>query len=368
MSATKTRRQIANLAARLMYSRQESEYFNAKRKAARMLGLRRPKPSDLPSNAEIRVEVGTLTRIFEVADDGNLRAMRMHALWWMRKLRGFHPKLLGSVLTGNIRSGSDIDLHLFTNHPLAVQTRVEELGFQSQLQRKRIKKEGEMRVFNHVHIQAEFPVELTIYGLKDLGFRFRSSIDGKPIPRMSAEQFERFVAIEHDETSDSIDRQLAEMQAACDRFVLFQALLLPLESVVGSPEFHPEGDTLFHSLQVFDWARRMHAYDEEFLLAALLHDVGKAIDPDDHVGAGVNALGGFVTDRTRWLIEHHMLAHRYRDHTLGVRAKRRLRDHPWFDDLMDLQHCDRNGRQPGAAAPSLEEAIDYIESLSERFD
>ena len=60
-------------------------------------------------------------------------------------------------------------------------------------------------------------------------------------------------------------------------------LLQPLEGVKQSPKHHPEGDALYHSLQVFELARDERPYDEEFLLAALLHDVGKAIDPADHV-------------------------------------------------------------------------------------
>ena len=55
MEDARIRRQIALLAARLMYDRQESEYFTAKRKAARQLGVEyRHRPKDLPSNREIR--------------------------------------------------------------------------------------------------------------------------------------------------------------------------------------------------------------------------------------------------------------------------------------------------------------------------
>ena len=54
MDKSKLRRQIAWEAARLMYQRQESEYYRAKLKAARRMCRGWVKPADLPSNAEIR--------------------------------------------------------------------------------------------------------------------------------------------------------------------------------------------------------------------------------------------------------------------------------------------------------------------------
>ena len=54
MSNEKLRRQLAWEAARLMYTREESEYLRAKLKAARRIVSGEPKPSDLPSNREIR--------------------------------------------------------------------------------------------------------------------------------------------------------------------------------------------------------------------------------------------------------------------------------------------------------------------------
>ena len=81
--------------------------------------------------------------------------------------------------------------------------------------------------------------------------------------------------------------------------------LEPLEAIKQNPKHHPEGDALYHSLQVFELAREARPYDEEFLLAALLHDVGKAIDPQDHAAAAAFALRGTLTERTAWLIAHH---------------------------------------------------------------
>ncbi len=77
-----------------------------------------------------------------------------------------------------------------------------------------------------------------------------------------------------------------------DPYPLFRLLLLPLEKVRQSPTHHPEGDVLYHSLQVFELARAQRPYDVEFMLAALLHDVGKGIDPHDHVAAGLSVLEG----------------------------------------------------------------------------
>jgi predicted HD phosphohydrolase len=140
-------------------------------------------------------------------------------------------------------------------------------------------------------------------------------------------------------------------------------LLLPLEDVKQSAAWHPEGDALYHSLQVFELARYERGYDEEFLLAALLHDVGKGIDPSDHVGAGLAALEGNITQRTSFLIEHHMEAHAYREGTLGHRARERLAASEDFEDLMLLSDLDRAGRKRGVQVCSVGEALGYVRSL-----
>ncbi|MCH2597146.1 MAG: HD domain-containing protein, partial [Pirellulales bacterium] len=119
--------------------------------------------------------------------------------------------------------------------------------------------------------------------------------------------------------------------------------------------------------QVFDHARDELPYDEEFLIAALLHDVGKGIDSYDHVQAGLEALEDTLTTRTAWLIEHHMLAHAIADQTLGRRAQRRLGESEYYEDLILLGECDRAGRQPGGEVPELEEALDYLRSIGKIF-
>lgn len=150
-----------------------------------------------------------------------------------------------------------------------------------------------------------------------------------------------------------------------DRFQVYEALLLPLENLRQNLKHHPEGDALYHSLQVFDHARDELPYDEDFLLAALLHDVGKGIGRHNHVAAGLEALKATISERTVWLIEHHMLAHNIADRTIGSRAHRRLRESQYYTDLLLLGECDRAGRKAGVEAPELEEALDYLRDLEQ---
>jgi predicted HD phosphohydrolase len=366
MNRSKLRRQITWEAARLMYSRQESEYYRAKMKAARKIGQRWVRPADLPSNAEIRDEIQSLARLYEgETRTDNLLAMRLAALALMRRLAPFRPRLIGSVMTGHVRQGSDIDLHLFSDTAEAITHLLDQDGLTYTVERKRVRKHGEERIFTHIHVIDRFPFELTVYAADQAHYVFKSSITGKAIERASTAELEQFLEREYPELD--VATAISDSAAQIDRFQLFESLLLPLENVKGPLKYHPEGDALYHSLQVFDLARDEAAYDEEFLTAALLHDVGKAIEAGDHVAAGLDALDGFITERTAWLIEHHMLAHVLTDGTLGARARRRLEESEYFDDLVLLGQCDRAGRRPGAQAPEIDEALDYLRELSTMF-
>src|SRR5437879_12262470 len=107
MRNAKLRQAIALEAARLMYERVETEYFTAKRKAARRLCRGGVKPEDLPSNAEIREQIQLFARLHEgERRTQNLKDMRLEALRLMHLLRPFRPRLIGSVMTGHVRKGS----------------------------------------------------------------------------------------------------------------------------------------------------------------------------------------------------------------------------------------------------------------------
>ena len=55
-----------------------------------------------------------------------------------------------------------------------------------------------------------------------------------------------------------------------------------------------------------------------------------------------------VSQRTAWLIAHHMEAHEYRAGMLGARSKRRPSEHEDLEDLLLLSELDQAGRVRGA--------------------
>lgn len=364
MTISKLRMQIAYEAARLMYEREESEYFRAKLKAARRVCRGDVKPSDLPTNREVRDQVQTLARLFEGEARGrNLWDMRLEALRMMRLLKHFRPRLIGSVLTGHVRAGSDIDLHVFCNSVEAVAAALDAEGMRYDVERKKVRKAGVEQTYRHIHVDDVFPFELTVYDENLAHYVFKSSITGKAIERASITELEALIAERRPDLD--VEAELATTADTPGRFFIYESLLMPLERVKGSPKHHPEGDALYHSLQVFQLVYQERPYDEELLLAALLHDVGKAIDPKDHVAAGLEALADSITRRTTWLIAHHMEAHELADRTLGVRARKRLEAHEDFEDLMLLQKCDRLGRRKGIRTPDVQDALRLVRELSE---
>jgi predicted HD phosphohydrolase len=332
-------------------------------KAARFICRGWVKPANLPSNAEIRDEIQAMTRLHEGETSAQkLLDMRIEALRIMRILERFRPRLIGSVLTGHVRAGSDIDIHVFTDSVQALSLVLDDESVTYDTERKKVRKHHVETLYTHVHIRDRFPIELTVYPANKAHYVFKSSITGKPIERASIPELTQLLAHQYPELD--LAAEIQDRSEQVDRFQVYQALLLPLENVKQHRKYHPEGDALYHSLQVFDLARDELPYDEEFQLAALLHDVGKAIDPRDHVEAGLQALNGYVTDRTAWFIQHHMEAHGILDGTIGARSHRRLRESEDYDELVLLCECDVAGRTPGVQVPDLDEALDEIRELA----
>ncbi len=197
---------ITQLAAQIMYGEQVKQYFTAKRLAAkRLLGREasktvRYRPRDLPSNGEIKEAL--LELVDEIEGDSRTRrlfTMRVIALETMAALIPFSPRLIGSVATGHVREGSDVDIHVFAGDAEDVIAHVRGLGWAHEVTRVSIMKGGKPMEFTHVHVVDLFPVELTVYAPREIRIRPRSSTDGKPIVRLSERAVRAMCAREHPE-------------------------------------------------------------------------------------------------------------------------------------------------------------------------
>ena len=128
-------------------------------------------------------------------------------------------------------------------------------------------------------------------------------------------------------------------------------LLTSLDGVPQDPRHHPEGDALFHALQVFEHALRADA-EPELLAAALLHDIGKAVQTRDHARIGAQDLEGLMPSRVVWLVRHHMDLHHDPRRTRAL-----LLGTPQLKALEQLRAWDVAGRDPHAWVMSPEEAV-----------
>ncbi|MBS2035640.1 HD domain-containing protein [bacterium] len=169
------RHRVAVEAARLLYTREYREYFQAKRVAAKRQGT-----IHLPSNREIHEQLLHIARRLE-GDEHRLRveSMRRAAVKVMERLEAWLPRIIGSVWTGHIRQGSDIDINCYCDEVEAVLAALSDWGPELVIVRA---KEQE---FQHVHLLdvEGYACEITIYDWAQRYEHPRCSIRGGPMPR-----------------------------------------------------------------------------------------------------------------------------------------------------------------------------------------
>ena len=145
----------------------------------------------------------------------------------------------------------------------------------------------------------------------------------------------------------------------------YRQLLAPLAHVRMPRESHPEGDALYHSLQTYVAVADALPYDIEAMTAALLHEVGRAVDRYDPAAASRELLDGLITDRIGWFLSELPEERRRLDGELGIRAARRLRDHEDGEALTTLALCDRAAVVCGAPVPELTDALADLAALDD---
>jgi predicted HD phosphohydrolase len=96
-----------------------------------------------------------------------------------------------------------------------------------------------------------------------------------------------------------------------------------------------------HSLQSATRALR-DGRDEEYVVGALLHDIGDELAPYTHGEMVAAILKPYVRPEVCWIVKHHGLfqMYYYAHHSGGDRnARDRYRDHQWFDACAEF--CER---------------------------
>jgi predicted HD phosphohydrolase len=92
-------------------------------------------------------------------------------------------------------------------------------------------------------------------------------------------------------------------------------------------------DRLEHSLQTATRAER-DGRDEEYILCALLHDIGDTLTLFNHPAIGAAILKPYVSPANHWMVEHHGIFQGYYFwHYIGLNqhAREAFRDSPFFE-------------------------------------
>ena len=99
-------------------------------------------------------------------------------------------------------------------------------------------------------------------------------------------------------------------------------------------------DRLEHSLQTATRAHR-DGRDEEYVVCALLHDIGDVLGPRNHADIGAAIVKPFVSEANHWMVEQHAIFQGYYFfHHLGLDREMReqFRGHPHFEYTAQFCH------------------------------
>lgn len=182
---------LAQEAARLICDHGISDYRAAKQKAADKLGLRNF--GALPNNREIEAALAERNRIFSASRHENLLTqLRSIAVTVMHDLHVFKPRLVGSVLSGNVTEHSAVNLHLFSAPTERVGTQLTANGIRHDLisQRLRLQRDMVEQFPGYRFCTDDVTVEITVFPEKRDRHAPLSPLDGKPMKRAKLSEVE----------------------------------------------------------------------------------------------------------------------------------------------------------------------------------
>jgi predicted nucleotidyltransferase len=143
------KKRVAREAALLLYTSQEKEYKQAKKRATENLGAR-----ILPSTLDVARELDAIAEEREGASrNKRLNQMRREALKIMQKLKNYNPRLVGSLWRGTINRNSDIDIAAFAFTPNAVLAQLQKDSFSiAKTERVSVTKKGRKETSFHIYL------------------------------------------------------------------------------------------------------------------------------------------------------------------------------------------------------------------------
>src|ERR1700722_2350970 len=126
---------------------------------------------------------------------------------------------------------------------------------------------------------------------------------------------------------------------------------------------------LEHSLQSATRAER-DGKPVDYVVAALVHDIGDSLAPYSHGSYAAAVLRPFVSEELCWIVSHHPLfqLNYYADQTgEDVNARETYRGHPWFDATVEFcERYDENCFDPGYDWLPLEHFAPAVEEVFSR--
>ena len=183
------RRLIALEAARLMSESGLRDYYQAKSRAARRLGM--SSDGALPRNSEVEQALRDHLALFEHEDHQHrLEQLRNVALEALTFFADFSPRLVGPVLNGTADRHSAVCLHVYLDATEAFSQFLTENGIPYDLEDRTIKLDRERSVSAAAYLFAAGDTAMDVTVLPEIVLRQPpiSPIDGRPMNRASIDE------------------------------------------------------------------------------------------------------------------------------------------------------------------------------------
>ena len=134
-----------------------------------------------------------------------------------------------------------------------------------------------------------------------------------------------------------------------------------LWNVPQRPDYHPEGNTLKHSIIVLQRTLYFFPYNRDLHLASIFHDIGKDVTLRYNEATGMPTAYGHEDisanivldyqdwirywlgnpDKVEWIVRNHMRIKKINEMT--DKKRQQLIDHPFYSDLINFSSMDVGG-------------------------